>query len=106
MHQREYLFGEVESDEMHCNSYGDIVAEEWMRIARLRTYVELDAFVVMPNHIHGIIAIVDEAGVGAQRAAPDAGVTPNNVTAHSLGAIVRAFKSAVARQINILRDTP
>jgi putative transposase len=51
------LFGEVTDGEMKINDFGKIVYEEWFRTAKLRPNVELleDEFVVMPNHIHGII---------------------------------------------------
>ncbi len=109
-HNREPLFGRVVNGEMVLNAWGRIVWEEWFRTAQVRPYVELfeDEFVVMPNHIHGIIWIVRDT-VGAQRrCAPTkpGGVTPNNVAPGSLGAIVRAFKSAVTKRINALRGTP
>ena len=110
--QREYLFGEIHTGMMRCNIYGEIAAEEWQCTPQLRACVELDVFVVMPNHIHGIILITRDIVVGAQRAAPLQtphllqGVTANNVTSGSLGAIVRAFKSAVTKRINEMRDTP
>ncbi len=108
-HRRAHLFGRVVDGEMVLNEYGEIVREEWFRTTQMRPYVELfeDEFVVMPNHVHGIIWIV-EPNVGAQRrCAPPkpGGVTPNNVASGSLGAIIRSFKSAVTRRINVLRGT-
>lgn len=105
-HNRAYLFGEVVNGAMVASDFGRIAAEEWERTAQLRPYVRLDAFVVMPNHVHGIVWIlgVETPRVGAQRrCAPTA--TPN-VLPRSLGAIVRGFKSAVAKRINQIRDTP
>ena len=111
-HNRELLFGRVVDGEMVLNAYGEIVWEEWFKTAQVRPYVELfaDEFVVMPNHIHGVVWIVGDM-VGAQRrCAPTkpkpGGVTPNNVAPGSLGAIIRAFKSAVTRRINQMRGTP
>lgn len=78
---------------MHLNNYGDIVMQEWDRMGVLRqATLELDAFVVMPNHVHGIVLIV---GDSHQSHSP---------RANSLGAIVGGFKSAVARRINSLPD--
>jgi len=105
---REHLFGAVVEGEMRLNAWGKIAREEWFTTARLRPYVRLDEreFVVMPNHVHGIIWIVDDDGdnvggnttVGAQRrCAPTVATTTIqsiNVAPGSLGAIVRAFKSA------------
>jgi len=56
-HDREYLFGEILKGKMRLNGWGMIVRDEWARTARLRKNVEVGAFVIMPNHIHGIICI-------------------------------------------------
>ena len=66
------LFGEVASGEMQLNVLGEIVRQEWFRTADARPGVFLDAneFIVMPNHIHGIIWIMNSArteSVGATR---------------------------------------
>ena len=107
-YQRASLFGRVVDGEMAVNELGKIVREEWFRTARVRPYVELfdDEFVVMPNHIHGIIWIVDDKHVAQRRCAPTGGITPTNVVPGSLGAIIRAFKSIVTKRINALRGTP
>ena len=71
--------------------------------------VELDAFIVMPNHMHGIIVIQQPSDVGAQHAAPlpqEDDNSPRVVRPRSLSAIVRSFKSAASREINALRGTP
>jgi putative transposase len=102
---REYLFGEIVDSEMRLSEIGRVVEEEWIKTATVRKNVGLDAFVVMPNHIHGIVVIVDEdkpIDVGAQRrCAP----TPLGVAAGSLGAIIRSFKSVVTKRTNQIRDT-
>jgi putative transposase len=54
---RACLFGEVIGDQMHVNDVGRVVLAEWNRLADRFPAVELDTFGVMPNHIHGIIAI-------------------------------------------------
>ncbi|GAB4432037.1 MAG: transposase [Anaerolineae bacterium] len=115
--ERAHLFGRVVDGAMALNEYGEIVREEWFRSADVRPDVELhaDEFVIMPNHVHGIIWIVEMGADGdgivraQRRCAPtmtNRGVTLNNVTSGSLGAIIRAFKSAVTRRINALRGTP
>ena len=67
-HERACLFGEVVDGKMELNAFGEIVREEWFQTAVVRPYVRLDErdFVVMPNHVHGIVWIVDDV-VGAQR---------------------------------------
>lgn len=96
---RECLFGEVADGEVRLNTFGQIVREEWFKTAALRSYVQLyeDEFLVMPNHVHGIIWIIDDT-VGARRSIVGAQrrcAPTKNVAPRSLGAIVRAFKSAV-----------
>jgi len=61
-HEREMLFGEIVNGEMRLNKYGRIEKEEWVRTAVIHPYVGTleDEFVVMPNHLHGIIRIFDE----------------------------------------------
>src|SRR5947209_16047553 len=54
---RELLFGEVVKGEMVVNEYGRVVWEEWHRSAEIRREVRLDEFMVMPNHLHGIMVI-------------------------------------------------
>lgn len=50
-------FGKVENEKMILNDLGLIVELEWLKTKLLRTNVELDYFVVMPNHLHGVIII-------------------------------------------------
>ncbi len=54
---REEIFGEVVDGVMRVNPSGEIVREEWLKTAQIHQEVELyeDEFVIMPNHIHGII---------------------------------------------------
>jgi hypothetical protein len=58
-HGKECIFGEIVDDMVRLNKYGEIVREEWLRTAEVRSNVTLDEFVIMPNHVHGIIVIAD-----------------------------------------------
>ena len=102
--QRENLFGDVLNGTMQLNEYGIIAKERWLAIPRHFSNVELGAFVIMPNHGHGIIIIMDRVVVGAQHAAPQrpAPLRPQqpNVKSGSLSAIVRSYKSAVTKYIH------
>jgi len=108
-YQRAHLFGEVVNGEMRLNELGQIARDEWFKTADLRPYVKLyeDELMVMPNHAHGIVWIENDdvvgMGVGAERrSAPTKTKTPT-VTPKSLGAIVRAYKSAVTYAVNALQ---
>ena len=60
-HSRAMLFGRVVGGVMALNAYGEIVREAWFRSAEIRAEIALfpDKFVIMSNHIHGIVWIVE-----------------------------------------------
>ena len=124
---RECMLGYVSDGEMVLNDAGRIVAEEWMRSAGIRNEIELDAFVVMPNHVHGIIIINrtgDRPVARTSEPTPACGPKPKSVgtgnhckgvwpyaptgtlrsPSRTVGALVRAFKSACTIRINDMRD--
>jgi len=83
--------------------HGEIVAEEWLNTAVIRPYVTLDEFTVMPNHFHGILWLLrDEQGT-ARRAPTMEGF--GKPVRGSLPTIIGAFKAAVTRRINALRNS-
>ncbi|MCI5189799.1 MAG: transposase [Candidatus Electrothrix sp. AS4_5] len=102
-HHRECLFGKITNRAMRLNDTGNIVTEQWIKTGEVRDTVELDAWTVMPNHFHGIIVIT--GGKGTARRAPTTERFGKPISG-SLPTIVRSFKSAVTRHINILRNTP
>jgi len=59
VHNRQCLFGEIVNGEMTLNEFGEIVKTEWQKTGALRPNIDVDAFVVMPNHLHGILIITD-----------------------------------------------
>ena len=101
-YDRELLFGRIEDDGVLLNQYGQIVQEEWLRTAEIRREVRLDEFVVMPNHLHGIVFIDDV--VPATRRAH--GRAPLRRGPRSLGSLIAGFKSAATKRINAARRTP
>ena len=60
--QREMLFGEIVDGEMVLNGVGGIAYKWWLKIPKHFPTVELGNFVIMPNHVHGIIIITDGRG--------------------------------------------
>lgn len=67
--QRECLFVEVDDGVMRLNDAGQVVTEIWDALPQRYQVAEVDVFMAMPNHIHGIIVINDPnfggRGVGA-----------------------------------------
>ena len=60
--KRECLFGEVVEGSVHLSKMGVIVQQVWLDSPNRYSYVVLDAFCIMPNHIHGIIILTDTLG--------------------------------------------
>lgn len=58
--RREFLFGDIVNQEMMLSPYGEIAQKWWEEIPVHFLNVETGAFVIMPNHVHGIIYILDE----------------------------------------------
>jgi len=87
--QRECLFGEIESEEMVRSEAGAMVETWWRELHRKFPACSVDAFVVMPNHVHGVIVIHDLAGAGSH-------ADPRHESAYtdaSLPRIVQWFKT-------------
>ena len=102
-YQRDPLFGRIVNEEMQLSDHGRIADECWRAIPEHFPNRELDAYVIMPNHIHGILVI---HGIGmATNPSPSAGarhaspLRPHGVEPGSVGAIVGSFKSAVTKRI-------
>jgi putative transposase len=106
-HRKEPLFGAFARGEIRLNAVGEIARDEWYRSAELRPEVLLDAFVVMPNHIHGIVALNGSVAGGEDDRAADlasggARRAPLRRPARSLGAFVAGYKSRVTSRVRAL----
>jgi putative transposase len=92
--ERKFLFGEIVDGNMKRSRLGEIVWDAWFQSEHIRKEIRLfeDEFVVMPNHIHGIIWIVGEARGGAWHA------PLLHREGRSLGSMVAGFKAGVTSQ--------
>lgn len=110
-HNRQNLFGEIVDGEMVLNEYGEIVRDEWAKTSIIRSEIELDQFIIMPNHIHGIVFIFNENCINKNHhensniVGAD-GRPPLQRRPRSIGSLIAGFKSACTKQINIIRNTP
>ncbi|MBI4773636.1 MAG: transposase [Deltaproteobacteria bacterium] len=100
-HERALLFGDVLNKQMVLNDSGRMVAECWNDIPIQFSHVELDEFVVMPNHIHGIV-LIRGRGRGVLQYAP----TGPRSLSQTIGAILRGFKSVATSRVNESGNTP
>lgn len=84
------------------SEFGEIVRDEWLKSCAIRSEIKLGAYIVMPNHFHGIVYIASTDLIrGGDRPATPIGPKPK-----SLGALMAGFKSAVTKRINEMRRTP
>lgn len=62
--QRECLFGELVDGTMQVNELGRIVDEAWLGLSVRYPEISLDAHVIMPNHLHGILMLSEDVRIG------------------------------------------
>ncbi len=125
-HNRVPLFGKIVDGVMVLNAAGEIVNEEWHKTGHIRHQIVLHEFVIMPNHIHGIIQLVGADCIRPDEMRPDemhadsdeqpARIQPGRVQRAptvpspisiiqripTVGDVVRGFKSSVTKRVNAL----
>ena len=99
---RECVFGEIINGKIKLSKIGEIVFNEWIKTKQIRSNVELDEFVVMPNHFHGIVVIKCD-GVETHCNASLRAQIKNKFGPQSknLPAIIRGFKGTTTKQIHL-----
>jgi putative transposase len=103
--ERKNLFGAIIDGDIILNPVGRIVEQCWHAIPNHFNFIELDAFVIMPNHVHGIILINENPSnfsfVGTTHASslPSYGIG-KGCKPGSLSAIIDSYKSACSRMIH------
>jgi len=102
-HHRACVLGEIVGDHVRPSARGECADACWRDIPAHFPGVVLDAYVIMPNHIHGILVI--HAG-SPKDTVSSAGATFGAPQVGGLGTIVAAFKSATTRRVNLAMQTP
>ena len=106
---RECLFGEILNGEMRLNEFGKIAHQCWLEMPHHFPHVQLDEFVIMPDHIHGIIVLNNIVGVGVQNiesrqqqqnieSRPRQQNAYQHIIPGSIGSIIRGFKIGVTKE--------
>jgi REP element-mobilizing transposase RayT len=101
--------GAVDRGEVTLTEIGQVVREEWLRTPDLRPNVALDAFVIMPNHLHGIVAITrrfDEPDGEIAFESTHDELAPFSAPVQSLGAVIHGFKAATTRRARSVLEPP
>ena len=95
--------GNIRDGVVHLSPIGQIVAEEWQRTAHVRQGVELDQWVVMPNHLHGIVVMTNLPAQGdSEDTSPAAPRPGRGLQPRSLSSIVGQFKSVCTKRARAL----
>ncbi len=107
------LFGDVVNKEMVLSKFGLVAKQQWEKLPKRFLNIELGAYMIMPNHMHGIIVITDGRGTAgnlndldgeSSRRAPTQEQFQKPVKG-SIPTIIRSYKSAVSYRINLMRRT-
>jgi len=114
---RSCLFGEIKDGSLSLNKLGEIARQCWENIPNHYQNVVMDEFIVMPNHVHGILQIIDADNLGVQNIEPlrqtitkNCGVGAQYFVPHlvgrnkyqhiipgSVGSIIRGYKIGVTK---------
>jgi REP element-mobilizing transposase RayT len=105
--KKENMFGEISEGKVSYSDAGEIISDVWHKLPDRFASIELDEFVIMPNHVHGILILNVPVGVGL--ALPGTTGVPKHIKgaasgAPTLGDIIRTFKSESSITVNRLLD--
>jgi putative transposase len=115
-HGRKCIFGRISNGEVVLNDIGQIVNREWLRSTEIRKEIVLDAYVVMPNHLHGIVIFQEEKADCRSRETADcrpalqnSGLRVRSSREHesrSLSTFIAQFKAVITTAIRRLTRLP
>ena len=97
IHDKQKVFGRIENRAVILNNFGKIAQNEWIKTEHIRANVTLDAFIIMPDHMHGILIIENKRN--NFREIVNGGDTkcsvPRTIIPESLGSIIGQYKSVI-----------
>lgn len=108
---RKHYFGEILDYKIQLSKIGEVVFNEWMNTQNIRQDVKIGEFVIMPNHIHGIISIVENVGIGcanppsnSEENSKESILNPKPIhkfgpQSNNLFLIIGGFKGAVTKKL-------
>jgi REP element-mobilizing transposase RayT len=97
-YNKECLFGRIVDGKMVLNEDGKIISKTWLWLSEQYTYIRLHEWIIMPNHLHGIIEYRDDCRGGSRTA-------PTVIKYKPLGRIIGAFKTVSTNRINTIQNT-
>jgi putative transposase len=107
-HEKHLLFGTIDNELIHLNDIGLLVHQHWLDIPRFHLNTILDEFIIMPNHIHGLIYLNDSVKTpsvglplsGNRSRVSNRSPSDRPTKKKSLSKIINQFKSFASREIN------
>jgi REP element-mobilizing transposase RayT len=94
---REHFFGEIKNAEMQLNEYGEFAKKCWLEIPIHFSHVILDEFIIMPNHIHGILIIENKNTTNMVGNKNFCSLPWQTKLSKSLSSVIRGFKIGVTK---------
>jgi len=94
------VFGAIKDGQMELNQIGNLIRRCWLWLPEQYDYIKLDEWIVMQDHMHGIINMLEDCRCGS-RTGPT-----NKCTRKSLGRLIGAFKTLSTKRINRVFMTP
>ena len=121
---REHFFGEILNEEMHLNEIGKIADKYWKEIPIHFPFIELGNYVVMPNHVHGILIIknrIDQPSCIDKASCRDKACLVSTTTTHesnktngqmrcqnqgkkTISSVTGSFKSVVTKNAHLINS--
>ena len=100
------MFGEIRNNKIYVNQIGKVVQEEWLQSATIRKEIELDEWVIMPNHLHGIVIInsINSQDKEVIYQEQGASLAPLQRNRKSLASFVAGFKSSVTKRVRLMSE--
>lgn len=93
---REHIFGQIKDGTLELNQFGKIAYDEWLESTNIRNNISLGEFIIMPNHMHGIICIEKQISTNNK-------IGEFKSPSNNLGAIIRGYKGSTTKKINQLK---
>ncbi len=101
------MFGKIIDKKMVLSKIGEIVLQEWNQSFKIRTELFCECFIIMPDHIHGVLLIKKSAGTNENPGGYNyVRLVPGGLTPQSISSFVAGFKSHATKLINEYRNTP
>jgi REP element-mobilizing transposase RayT len=109
---RQCLFGKIQHGTMQLSPFGRVASAQWQQLPYRFPYLEFGEWVIMPNHIHGILVITGrgEASQDKRPCSPESLIEeasplrPNGTTPGSVGEIIQIYKSVTSRKISAQKE--